>query len=166
MILPWFLLFHGMALLACLMLCMPTSRGPIPLQPSSPGASPDEAAISVFGASSDVEHESQGRKCRARRKRATDNAHNLRRSTRLMAKEEPSYEPPATKASRVQQAKFDYSGASRRLRTAISRSHLLSGSDSLLCDHDALVEIAAACGATQEDLSTFSGETAGPSGEA
>ena len=83
-----------------------------------------------------------------------------------MAKEEPSYEPPAAKASRVQQAKFDYSGASRRLRTAISRSHLLSGSDSLLGEDDALVEIATACGATQEDLSIFSGVTAGPSGEA
>jgi hypothetical protein len=80
-----------------------------------------------------------------------------------MAKEEPSYEPPAAKASRVHQAKFDYSGASRRLRTAISRSHLLDVSDSLLGDDDALIEIALACGATQEDLSTFSAENAGPS---
>jgi hypothetical protein len=96
------------------------------------------------------EHESLARKRRARRKRAADSAHKLRRSTRFMAKEEPNFELPATKAACVQTAKFDFSGASRRLRVALACSKLLSDPTSPSGDDSAL-----ACGAMEEEQSSL-----------
>jgi hypothetical protein len=97
----------------------------------------DEAASALVGLNMDIppaaagghteeENESHAQKRRARCKRARDSAHKLRRSTRLMEKEEPSFECPEDKAARVQQAKFDFSGASCRLRNAISFSYLIT----------------------------------------
>lgn len=63
---------------------------------------------------------------RARRKRAKETTRKLRRSTRPQAKEEPGFELPEARAARVQQAKFDFTGASRRLHDALSQSYLLS----------------------------------------
>lgn len=98
----------------------------------------------------DEEHPTRTKKQRALRKRAKDSARKLRRSSRLQAKEVLSFELPEDKAERVQQAKFDYTGASRRLRRAISRSYLLadpyyhpSGGE------ESLREIAHACGVMQ-----------------
>jgi hypothetical protein len=107
-----------------------------------------------------MEHESLARKRRARRKREVDSAHKLRRSTRLMAKEEPNFKLPAAKAARVQTAKFDYSGVSRRLCAALARSKLLSDPTSPSSDDSTLVEIAAACGATDEEQASVKGVTA------
>jgi hypothetical protein len=115
------------------------------------------------GGSTEEEHVSQAQKRRARRKRAKDSAHKLRRSSRLMAKEEPGYEPPEKKAARVQQAKFDFTGASRRLRDAISRSYLISNSYYPSDDNDSLSEIAAACGASEGEIAGIFGATASPS---
>jgi hypothetical protein len=51
----------------------------------------------------------------------------LRPSTRLAEKERPNFEDPsASRASRVQVARVDFSGASRRLRQALLKTHLLS----------------------------------------
>lgn len=80
-----------------------------------------------------------------------------------MAKEEPGYEPPEEKAARVQQAKFDFTGASRRLRDAISRSYVISDSYYPSDDDDSLSEIVAACGASKEEIAGISGATASPS---
>ena len=111
------------------------------------------------GGHTEEEHESRAQKRRARRKRARDTARKLCRSSRLLAKEEPCFEHPEDKAARVQQAKFDFTGASRRLRTAISRSYLPfypSGDD------ESLYEIADACGASIEELAAISGEAESP----
>ncbi|CAD6253009.1 unnamed protein product [Miscanthus lutarioriparius] len=98
----------------------------------------------VFHPGATEQHESQARKRPVRRKRATDSARKPRRSTRLMEKEEPSFEFPANKASRLQKAKFDFSGASSgRLRTALARSHLLSNPMSPSGDDENLVKVAA-----------------------
>jgi hypothetical protein len=60
----------------------------------------------------DPEHASRAEKRRIRRKRAHDSARKLRRSLRLQEKEDPKFEMPEDKAARVQQSKFDFSGAS------------------------------------------------------
>jgi hypothetical protein len=109
------------------------------------------------------EHESRAQKRRARRKRAKDSAHKLRRSMRLKEKEEANFEPPEEKAARVQQAKFDFTGASRRLRNALSRSYLLSDIYYPSCDDESLTDIAAACGASEDEIAGISGVTALPS---
>lgn len=109
------------------------------------------------------EHKSRTQKRRARRKRAKDSARKLRRSTRLMAKEEPSFELPKDGAARVQQAKFDFTSASRRLRKALSCSYLLSDQYYPSSDDESLTEIAATCGASKEDLASISGAMAPPS---
>ena len=93
----------------------------------------------------DVVHETRSQKRRARRKRAKDSARALRRSVRLMEKEEAGFEMPKDKAARVQQAKFDFSGASRRLRNALSRSYLFSDTFSSSDKTESLRDIAAAC---------------------
>jgi hypothetical protein len=67
----------------------------------------DPPTFSVGGRTED-EHVSHAQKRWARHKRAKDNAHKLRRSTRLMAKEEPGFELPEDKATHVQQAKFHF----------------------------------------------------------
>lgn len=123
-----------------------------------------EAPPALFAAApTEEDHVSRAQKQRVRRKRAQNNAHKLRRSTWLMAKEEASFEAPKEKAARVQQAKFNFTSASRHLRDAISRSYLLvnplSPSD---VDHS-LCEIAAACGASEEEVANISGATASPS---
>jgi hypothetical protein len=117
------------------------------------------------GDNTEEEHESKAQKRRARRKRAKDSARKLRRSTRLMVKEEPAFELPEDKAARIQQAKFDFTGASRRLRNALSLSHsyLLSDSYYRSGDDNSLTDIAAAYGASEEDFATISGATASPS---
>lgn len=76
-------------------------------------------------------------------------------STRLAEKEQPNYEDPATKASRVQQAKIDFTGASRRLRRAISKTLLISNPLIPNADSEALAEVAAACGASEEDVAAL-----------
>jgi hypothetical protein len=80
-----------------------------------------------------------------------------------MAKEEPSFELPAAKAARVQIAKFDFSGASRRLRAALAHSKLLSDPTSPSGDDSILVEIAVACGTMKEEQASLEGMTASPS---
>jgi hypothetical protein len=106
------------------------------------------------------EHESLARKRRARHKREVDSAHKLRRSSRLMAKEEPNFELLATKAACVQTAKFDFSGASHRLRAALVRSKLLTDPSTPSDDGCILAEIAAAYGATEEEQASLTGATA------
>jgi hypothetical protein len=123
-----------------------------------------EAATDVVGKDKEEdteEHESLACKRRTRRKRAVDSVHKLRRSSRLMAKEEANFELPAAKAARVQTAKFDFSGASRRLRAALSRSKLLTD-PTTPDDGCILVEIAAACGATEEEQASLTGATTTP----
>jgi hypothetical protein len=117
----------------------------------------NDPPVFLVEAHTDEEHESLARKRRARRKRVMDSAHNLHRSSRLMAKEEPNFEPPAAKAARVQTAKFDYSGASRRLCAALARSKLLSDPTTPDDDVGNLVEIATACGATEEEQASLGG---------
>jgi hypothetical protein len=109
----------------------------------------------------DVEHESRAQKRRARRKRAKDSARALRRSLRLREKEEAGFELPEDKAARVQQAKFDFSGASRRLRNALSHSYLISDNFSS-SETESLLDIGAACGASEEEVAGISGEAAMP----
>lgn len=82
---------------------------------------------------------------------------------RLKEKEEANFEPPEEKAARVQQAKFDFTGASRRLRNALSRSYLLSDNYYPSSDDESLTDIAAACGASEEELAGISGVTSSPS---
>lgn len=53
------------------------------------------------GGHTEEEHPSRAQKRRARRKRAKDTASKLRRSSRLMAKEEPSFEMPEDKCGRT-----------------------------------------------------------------
>jgi hypothetical protein len=115
------------------------------------------------GGHTEEEHESRAQKRRARRKRAKDSASKIRRSLRLKEKEEATFELPEQKAARVQQAKFDFTGVSRRLRNAISQSYLLSDDYYPSGDDDSLCEIAAACGASEEELAEISGATASPS---
>ena len=113
---------------------------------------------STFGAASEVEHESVARKRRVRRKRAIDSTKKLRRSTRLAEKEQPMYEDPSTKAERIQVARVDFSGASRRLRAAISKTHLLTNPSSPLTDVQSQADSASACGASEDDLTKLSEE--------
>jgi hypothetical protein len=107
------------------------------------------AALSIMepyvGEHTEVEHEGRAQKRRARRKRARDSARKLRRSLRLKEKEEPGFELPEDKAARVQ-AKFDFSGASRRLRNILSNSYLTSPDFYVSDDTESLLDIAAACG--------------------
>lgn len=117
----------------------------------------------IAGGHTEEEHESRTQKRRARRKRANDSAHKLRRSLRLKEKEEASFELPEDRAARVQQAKFDFTGASRHLRNALSKSYLLSDSYCPSGDDESLTDIAAACGASEEELATITGVTASPS---
>ena len=119
----------------------------------------------LFTAAEDTEpeHMSRARKRRARRKRAKDTANKLRRSQRHQEKEEGGFELPEDKAARVQRAKFDFSGASRRLRNSLSRSYIISHDFSLSDDADSLMDIAAACGASEEECAGIAGEAAGPS---
>jgi hypothetical protein len=72
-----------------------------------------------------------------------------------MEKEEPGFELPEDKASRVQQAKFDFSGA-------LSHSYLISDAFSSSDETESLLEIAAACGASEEEIAGISGEAAMP----
>jgi hypothetical protein len=115
------------------------------------------------GGHTEGEHESHAQKRHARRKRAKDSAHKLHRSLRLKEKEEASLELLEDKAARVQQAKFDFNGASRRLRNALSCSHLLSDNYYPSGDDESLTDIAAACGASKEELTGLSGVMALPS---
>lgn len=110
----------------------------------------------------EVEHESRAQKRRARRKRARDSARKLRRSLRLQEKEEAGFELPEDKAARVQQAKFDFSSASRRLRNILSRSYLASHDFYPSDDTDSLLDIATACGATEEEAAGIAGGVAAP----
>jgi hypothetical protein len=82
-----------------------------------------------------------------------------------MAKEEPGFELPEDKAARVQQAKFDFTGVSRRLHNAISRSYLLSDLYYLSDNNESIYEIAEACGASNEELASISGAAEVPAGE-
>jgi hypothetical protein len=86
----------------------------------------------------------------------------LRRSQRLQEKEEAGFELPEDKAARVQQSKFDYSGASRRLRNILSRSYLTSHVYYTSDDSDSLLDIATACGAIEEEAAEIAGGVAAP----
>jgi hypothetical protein len=110
----------------------------------------------------DAEHESRAQKRRAHRKRAKDSANKLRRSLHLKEKEKDLFEMPEVKAARVQKAKFDFSGASRRLRNALSSSYLISHDYYQSDDTDSLLEIVVACGANEEEVAEISGAAAGP----
>jgi hypothetical protein len=123
-----------------------------------------EAQVFTFGAATEEEHESTARKRRARHKRAMDFARKLRRSTRLAEKECPTYEDPSTKASRVQQARVDFSGASRRLRATLSKTHLISEPYLPIAELQALADVAMACGASEEDTAALQEEFGEPSG--
>jgi hypothetical protein len=112
----------------------------------------------VAGERSVDERENRTQRRRARRRRARESARELRRSLRLQEKETAEFEMPEDRASRVQQAKFDFSGASRRLRTILSCSYLSSPEFSSSDDTDSLIAIAAACGATDEEVAMISGE--------
>jgi hypothetical protein len=94
--------------------------------------------------------------------RAKDTANKLRRSQRLQEKEEGGFELPEDKATRVQHAKFDFSGASHHLCNSLSCSYLISHDFSLSDDADSLMDIAAACGASEEECAGIAGEVAGP----
>jgi hypothetical protein len=107
-------------------------REETPLEEPAMGSAVEEEAASALaelslvpppnlntGEHTESEHVSRAQKRRARRKRARDSAHKIRRSLRLKEKEEANFELPEEKAARVQQAKFDFSGASRRLRNAL-----------------------------------------------
>lgn len=112
----------------------------------------------VAGERSVDERENRTQRRRARRRRARESARELRRSLRLQEKETAEFEKPEDRASRVQQAKFDFSGASRLLRTILSCSYLSSPEFSSSDDTDSLIAIAAACGATDEEVAMISGE--------
>jgi hypothetical protein len=114
-------------------------------------------------ATTEAEHVSCAQKRHARRKRAKDSARKLRRSLRLQEKEEAVFELPEDKAARVQRAKFDFSGASRRLRNILSKSYLVSNYPYPSDDDQSLFDIATACGATAGEIEEIRGETAGPS---
>lgn len=73
----------------------------------------EEPPTFAGGGLTEEEHVSRAQKSRARRKRAKE-------------KEEPSFELPEDRAARVQQAKFNYIGASRRLRDAMLSLVLIS----------------------------------------
>jgi hypothetical protein len=80
---------------------------------------------------------------------------------RLQEKEGPNYEDPTTKATRVQAVRFDLAGASKRLRTALSKSTLASNPSVPSHDIHALVDIANG-GASTEELTLLSDEGAQP----
>jgi hypothetical protein len=82
-----------------------------------------------------------------------------------MAKDRPNFELPEDKAARGQQAKFDFTVASRRLHNAISCSHLLFDPYYLSSDDESLLEIVEACGASHEELASISGATEAPTTE-
>jgi hypothetical protein len=121
------------------------------------------ATIFSAGATTEVEHGSRAQKRRALCQRTKDTARKLRRSQRLKDKEEEEFELPEEKAARVQRAKFYFSGASRRLRKAFTNSYLVSDYPYPSDDDHSLFDIAAACGATADEISEIKGETAGPS---
>jgi hypothetical protein len=93
---------------------------------------------------------------------ARDSARKLRRSLRLKEKEDPGFKLPEDKVARVQQDKFDFSGASRRLRNILSTSYLTSPEYYASDDTDSLLDIAAACGATEEEAAVISGGATTP----
>jgi hypothetical protein len=109
------------------------------------------------GEHTEVEHERRGGLGASTR----DSARKLRRSLRLK-EEEPGFELPEDKVARVQHAKFDFSGASRRLRNILSTSYLTSPEYYASDDTDSLLDIAAACGATEEEAAVISGGATTP----
>lgn len=123
----------------------------------------DAPPVFSAGTTTEAEHESHAQKRRARRKRAKDSAHKLSHSLRLKEKEEADFELPEDKAARVQRVKFDYSGASHRLRSAFSTSYLLSDYPYPSDDDHSIFDIAAACGAIAAEIEELEGEAAGPS---
>jgi hypothetical protein len=122
----------------------------------------DASTVITAGEGTETEHMSRAQKRRARRKRARDSAHKLGRSLRLQEKEEAGFEMPEDKAARVQSAKFDFSGASRRLRNALSHSYLISNEFYPSDDTDSLLDIAAACGASEEETAGIADAAATP----
>jgi hypothetical protein len=74
------------------------------------------AALSIMepnaGDHAEVEHERAAPRRGGLGASARDSAHKLRRSLRLKEKEEPGFELPEDKVVRMQQAKFNFSGAS------------------------------------------------------
>jgi hypothetical protein len=120
--------------------------------------------MSSVGGRDHEEQEVRAAKKRTMRKKAKNSARKLRRSMRLKEKERANFELPEDKAARVQKAKFDFEGASQRLRNALSNSYLLSSDGSCTSGgEESLVEIAAACGASEEEQASLSGVTAMPS---
>lgn len=74
----------------------------------------------------DPDHEATRRKGRARRKRQVDNAFKVRRSKRIAATEPVQDIPAAEKASKVKAAKFNMTGVSRSLVSALEESGILT----------------------------------------
>jgi hypothetical protein len=109
------------------------------------------------GEHTEVEHERRGGLGASTR----DSARKLRRSLRLK-EEEPGFELPEDKVARVQHAKFDFSGASRRLHNILSTYYLTSPEYYASDDTDSLLDIAAACGATEEEAAVISGGATTP----
>lgn len=133
-------------------------------QPDNTLGRSENGQVFTFRAGTEDEHESTAHKRRARRKRAIDSARKLRRSTRLAEKERSTYEDLNSKATRVQQVWVDFSGASRRLRAALSKTHLLSDPYLPTADLQALADVAVACGASDKDTAALREELGEPSG--
>lgn len=127
------------------------------------GLGVETAHVFTAAASTEGEHESRAQKRRTRSKRAKDSACKLRRSLRLKEKEKADFELLEDKALRVQHAKFDYTGASRRLRNFISKSYLISDYPYPSDDDQSLYDIAVAYGANAEEIDEINDATAGPS---
>lgn len=72
------------------------------------------------------------------------------------------YEDPSMKAERVQMARGDFSGASRHLRAALSKSHLITNPSVPTEDAEVIADIAVACGASRSDLAELHDEEVVP----
>jgi hypothetical protein len=97
-------------------------------------------------------HENEARKRRVRAKRAADSAMKLRRSHRLAAKEEDNYIDMVSKAIKAKAATFDMPPATAALSSALDNAGL-AATPGLPCDDvAALVAVALACGAEEDDV--------------
>jgi hypothetical protein len=91
-------------------------------------------------------HEDSARKQRVHHKRATDNAFKARRSSRLAAKEAPTFVTMLAKAKKAKASRFDLSGASPHFRAAAEAAGFCASSDPGPIPVPHLRALAAACG--------------------
>jgi hypothetical protein len=105
-------------------------------------------------------HENEARKRRVRAKRAADSAMKLRRSHRLAAKEEDNYIDMVSKAIKAKAATFDMPPATAALSSALDNAGL-AATPGLPCDDvAALVAVALACGAEEDDVQAIADDNA------